>query len=286
MKPSDSTVDPSCKRNRRPIDDPFFAEGDRIAHGNDCESSTLAIFYFEDRFVDKKAPEDEDGNHVSSEFSFPCSACTEVFGSIAECEAHFEEYHLFECHVCSSIFPSSFLLDLHLEEAHDSFFAAAVESQKARYKCLSSECDTSFDSTQDRVMHLREKHGYPKWFRRFVPKPVVPVVKRKKTRCGKGQKQSQMIQNSDALVCTKPAQKVDKVDDEKKQRRRERQKAKRACTPCKFYESEGGCRKGDSCMFLHDEARMDVDMDDLATQMKNKASITVPKNISFGRRRR
>eukprot|EP00521_Asterionellopsis_glacialis_P006494 CAMPEP_0195282004 /NCGR_PEP_ID=MMETSP0707-20130614/1078_1 /TAXON_ID=33640 /ORGANISM="Asterionellopsis glacialis, Strain CCMP134" /LENGTH=296 /DNA_ID=CAMNT_0040340953 /DNA_START=24 /DNA_END=914 /DNA_ORIENTATION=- len=286
-KRTSSLIDPSCERNRRPIDDPFFADGDRVAHGN--ESSTLAMFYFEDRFIETEMPEERDSeNRISREFRFPCSACTETFGSISECEAHFEECHLFECHICASVFPSSFLLDLHLEEAHDSFFAAAVESRKARYRCLLPECPHSFDSKQGRLKHLRQQHGYPRWFRRFVPKSVGPVriTKSKNKKRGKGQKKIQFIQNPNFEEKKKPSQEADKASDEKKLRRRERQKAKRACTPCKFYEDEGGCRRGDSCMFLHDKSRLDADMDDLASQMKNKASITLPKNVSFGRRRR
>jgi hypothetical protein len=77
------------------------------------------------------------------------------------------------------------------------------------------------------------------------------------------------------------------VDRRNKAKRRELQKQKRATIPCRYFSSKEGCWRGESCMFLHETNDEDVDMmDSLANEMQDKAQVTVPEKISFGRRRR
>jgi len=102
---------------------------------------------------------------------------------------------------------------------------------------------------------------------------------------------------------------------EKKKTRKERKKLNNARIPCRFYNTKAGCWRGDNCMFLHSKqvdvvlqnnepnqysfplmnsdcntygSNMDIDeeVEKLTTQIQSKARISIPDNISFGRRKR
>lgn len=127
-----------------------------------------------------------------------------------------------------------------------------------------------------------------------------------------------------------PSQKASKKLKWKEGKMRER-----GNTPCRFYASDGGCWRGEACMFLHgtvepsrlqkksdvagtfsclrgaeratngdggkelgadhsssskssvshSKIAIDVEMNDLASQVGAKAQISVPEKIMFGRRR-
>mmetsp|Transcript_17104 Transcript_17104/g.25531 ORF Transcript_17104/g.25531 Transcript_17104/m.25531 type:complete len:411 (+) Transcript_17104:13-1245(+) len=128
-----------------------------------------------------------------------------------------------------------------------------------------------------------------------------------------------MIPVEDVVHHDKDKAKQQKLKN-KMQERKERKKKSNASIPCRFYNSKGGCWRGDNCMFLHVSSTtietksniskpksslngtkshrnntyaespqsMDIceEIDSLANQMKAKAKISVPNNISFGRRRR
>ena len=104
--------------------------------------------------------------------------------------------------------------------------------------------------------------------------------------------------------------------DERKEQRNQRRRERNKNIPCSFFHSKKGCRRGDQCTFLHDENiadhsmeagngqdgnkdlndrnssnitgcdKMDVDMDELTDQVEKSVQISIPKNISFGRRRK
>jgi hypothetical protein len=92
---------------------------------------------------------------------------------------------------------------------------------------------------------------------------------------------------------------------ERKMRRSARRKLRNENIPCRFYNTKRGCRRGDKCMFLHEDnpndARNDANeeeiksdvpinnedlvMEDLANELSS-LQVFVPSQISFGRRRR
>jgi len=103
--------------------------------------------------------------------------------------------------------------------------------------------------------------------------------------------------------------------NERKEQRNQRRRDRNKSIPCRFFHSKKGCRRGDQCTFLHDENiadhpmeagngqndnkdqndrnssnitgcdKMDVDMDELTDQVEKSVRISIPKNISFGRKR-
>ena len=99
----------------------------------------------------------------------------------------------------------------------------------------------------------------------------------------------------------------DKQQSKKQQQqRKERKKELNKNIPCRFYNSKSGCWRGKNCMFLHSKIQNDnedrdkiqhdikhnnhmdicTEIDILANEMNTKANISIPDNISFGRRRR
>jgi len=210
------------------------------------------------------------------------------------------------------------------------------------YQCLVESCKERFQNDVERCHHLNLMHGYPKWFR-FHSR-----AKKKKKKSSHSHLRSRSRQksrkmhannenNSDNLRMSMENHDHDHDrdrdrDHEKKEKRRARRKAKNKNIPCRFFHSKRGCRKGDKCMFLHDDTGgglslseieisntdsitldndhdsygdgndngnengnvnvnaidMDIDeeIDELATQIRAKASISFPAKISFGRRRR
>ena len=76
------------------------------------------------------------------------------------------------------------------------------------------------------------------------------------------------------------------VDDkngkaEKRAARKDRQKEKRASTPCNFFFSKSGCRRGDKCIFLHERKEIhpeidSMDIDKVLVAKLRNTSISVP----------
>lgn len=320
--------DPCCQRTRRPLDDPFFAAGDRLVFGNLQNNGGLTFFCIEETPNHDNEDMMQHIDNIQEEINenlYPCPACDCVYESMAECESHYEERHVLICHVCSAVLSSEYLLDLHLQEGHDSFFAAAVEQRRALYKCLDPTCPAAgFHSTLERLNHLQSQHGYPKWFR-FLPKSKlmndgnsIDTQKKKKKWIKKKRHQTwkpstQEInceeedrKNQNGTTCSTIMEVVDDTHKElKRQKRRDRQKLKRASVPCRFFGSVEGCWRGDSCMFLHTVRPQQysgmednhvgksnvlkspqADINDLASELECKATINVPENISFGKRRK
>ena len=160
-----------------------------------------------------------------------------------------------------------------------------------------TDCKEQFTKEEDRILHLQCIHGYPKWFR-FHSRAKKKNYKMKKHTFEKDL-------NNDLCMT---------VENEKKEQRRIRRKEKNKLIPCRFYHSKRGCRRGDQCMFLHDDgdakmeigngtqvptlnegtiepqiykdAKMDVDMEGLTDAVESKLNVAIPAHISFGRRRR
>lgn len=306
--PAIKDYDPVCSRGRRDLNDPFFLKGYQLAWRGD-DGASLAIYYVQnDQQGSQENLEDEtDGSMMmvsnnqhettldedlgyDQPPSYPCGVlgCSLEFPSIAACEEHYENRHIFQCRECHAILPTDRLLDLHLQEAHDNaFFLASVERGTQGYECLVCT-DATFPSIQERLAHLMTEHGYPKWFR-FVPqaRPVDETIKKKKDKWIKNHEQS----SKPAAIIVAEESKMDtsQHDEElfqkKHEQRRERQKQKRAKVPCKFF-GKGGCWRSEKCMFLHCSNSTDANMDALAEDMATKVKVTVPDNISFGRKRR
>lgn len=260
--PSRSTdIDPTCIRVRRDLHDPFFLKGYQLAFEG-------TVYYVENNEGGVSPTKNQDEEYAEHTNRFPCGVCSLSFPSLIACEAHYEESHVFQCNECYAILPSDRLLDLHLQEAHDSYFAAGVERGVQKFSCL--VCENEFGSCQDRLVHLMEIHGYPKWFR-FIAKARLENDTKKKLKW-MDQRSKRNSEDDNLMV---------EETNTRKQERRARQKEKRATIPCKFHLSKGGCWRGDKCMFLHSDH-----MDDLSMQLSTKARVSVPENFSFGRRRR
>lgn len=285
-------ADSSCGRKRRAENDSLFSRGNRIAFEH-----SGAIFYIEQQQHNDANDEHAVGMNVNDKKtngesiiplrSYPCCVfgCTQTFQTILECESHFDEQHLFQCGECHQVLSSNHLLELHLQEAHDSYFAASIEKQQASYACLVESCKESFSSPDGRLQHLRNEHGYPKWFRftTLITREEREMLKKKQTWAHNHHKHSlpPTSQDQDGNM------QVDNTTrDAKKAKRREKQKQRRATIPCRYFLSKEGCWRGDSCVFLHEKVK-DVEMvDGLVNDMQQKAKVTVPDKISFGRRRR
>lgn len=259
-------MDPHCLRKRRRLNEVFFLPGDRLALK---DIVTFSVTFTDDtiRDVIVGSPEQYE------QHQYPCSLCLSTFSSISLWEIHYETNHIFQCHVCHKIMPCNRLLDFHLEESHDSYFTAAVERNLMKYKCLVKSCHHQFISDNERHHHLLHEHNYPKWFRFHSRRNKVD---------GKKQK---WIENH-TLRNVEKEQKMeldhDTSTESKKKERRKRQKEKRACQPCKFYGSNGGCWRGNKCMFLHSTNN---GVDGLIETFSCQAVVSVPDKINFGRRR-
>jgi len=159
------------------------------------------------------------------------------------------------CIECGRKLPSERWLNVHITELHDPLFLARISRNDAMlYKCVVEECNSSFASYADRRRHLiGDAHKFPKSFevhskadRRRLNEQLSESVVKKKKKLGK---------------------------------------------KCRFFGKGGGCRFGDQCRFRHIQQEeqindsSDMEVDKLCKQMK-KSSIKVPKEISFGRRRR
>lgn len=302
----------SYQRGRRDIYDPFFLKGYQLSWR---EEGSVAIYCIEEG-NDLKPVENMSGvvdgamdgegkdilssssfdkeNSISTEKKYFCGfpGCPAFFDSFANCDVHYEEFHMFRCDECDSIFPSERLLDLHLQEAHDSFFATSVERHQAQFQCL--VCSEEFNSKEARQIHLIERHKYPKWFR-FTSNVTVDGSTWKKKQ--KWLEHHDPTKRKEAVpeMCPECTTNYDegglsisesskKELQEKRAKRRERQSQQRAMIPCKFYMTKSGCWRGSKCMFLH--SSKEATLDDLSLQFKKKAQVTVPDKISFGRRRR
>ena len=252
--------------------------------------------------------------------------CSFVTSSYHAYEEHYWNAHVHVCSVClenddnnrkcvlfrhDCCFTSLFLLDLHIEEVHgsDYCFTRPMECSQ-RYRCLEESCLERFSSEDERLSHLVLVHGYPKWFRFHRPRYKGKKADRKKRN---GKKKKDMKQ--DKIVERKDSQRemdVDKCFDcsqsisSKRERQFDRKKEKYGNIKCKFFATKGGCRRGDKCYFLHEkppnrngskqleignewkaadnDQSMDIDHD-LADKL-SKVKLSVPKNLSFGRRRR
>eukprot|EP00545_Synedropsis_sp_CCMP1620_P000839 CAMPEP_0119014540 /NCGR_PEP_ID=MMETSP1176-20130426/9912_1 /TAXON_ID=265551 /ORGANISM="Synedropsis recta cf, Strain CCMP1620" /LENGTH=309 /DNA_ID=CAMNT_0006967731 /DNA_START=77 /DNA_END=1006 /DNA_ORIENTATION=+ len=299
--------DPVCCRARRDLNDPFFLKGYHLAWRGD-DGAGVAIYYVQDQHgnanainktsnltkhpTETTASGDDDQPHHYQPPCYPCGilGCAQTFTSLAACEGHYEESHMFQCRECHAILPSDHLLDLHLQEAHDNaYFLESVKRGTQGYQCL--VCHLQFPSMQERLTHLMVQHGYPKWFR-FIPQaqPVDEEIQKKKDKWIKNHEHHQSSKETENYEDEKDAMNDADTNEEllrlqKHDQRRDRQKQKRAKVPCKFY-NQGGCWRGDKCMFLHSNASADVLMEDLTQDLANKVKVTVPDQISFGRKRR
>ena len=158
----------------------------------------------------------------------------------------------------------------------------------------------------ERFLHLQKVHGYPKWFR-FHSRAKKKNIRKTKCRRDRGTGKDRAHMKDGTTEKVQMA-----VDDDRKQIRRQRRQEKNKTIPCRYFHTKRGCRRGDRCMFLHDDSyqgsnltshlkmetnerneqrqekdknAMDVEMDDLTNQIGN-TRISVPSKICFGRRRR
>jgi len=220
----------------------------------------------------------EQKEYTDPEKSILCSAthCYETFDSIAESQYHYENKHVFECHECFKqnkkifvCFPNEHLLDLHLQEKHDSYFQSALEHKRegACYKCLVMDCNSVFAGEKDRFLHLKNFHGYPNWFRFHSRQQLKKQVQLSKNYKKQQNKSMQSWYNKRSKYSKESMHtgddnhngvdetKSNEQQQTKKKRiikdRKEKKKICNATIPCRFYNSKGGCWRGDNCMFLH-----------------------------------
>lgn len=265
----------------RPIrnhDDDFFQAGNELVY----QYSDVTISYVEE-------DESERNNYNQQEeeeplVSFQCSMphCYESFESIHSFEAHYEKNHIFQCSQpkCKLAFPNEHLLDLHIQESHDAYFQTMLEhylrararprsSNKMKmtpssqhphnsgnlYKCLVESCNEKFQNDIERCHHLNAMHAYPIWFR-FHSRAKKKNSSRSRQRSRKKVHVDidQQGQNTTSIPNDENYQHLQIMkDDEKKERRWARRKAKNKNIPCRFFHSKRGCRKGDKCIFLHED---------------------------------
>uniref|UniRef100_A0A182QUN6 C2H2-type domain-containing protein n=1 Tax=Anopheles farauti TaxID=69004 RepID=A0A182QUN6_9DIPT len=104
-------------------------------------------------------PEDLEMNCNVPDCNFFCH-------SVADYELHYNAQHRYTCAQCKKSLPNAHLLDLHLSEAHDSYFAAQVQSStKAMYACYLEECIHRSKDPAERRDHCIREHNFPHNFR-------------------------------------------------------------------------------------------------------------------------
>eukprot|EP00816_Leptocylindrus_hargravesii_P011261 CAMPEP_0196823714 /NCGR_PEP_ID=MMETSP1362-20130617/88589_1 /TAXON_ID=163516 /ORGANISM="Leptocylindrus danicus, Strain CCMP1856" /LENGTH=358 /DNA_ID=CAMNT_0042203683 /DNA_START=11 /DNA_END=1087 /DNA_ORIENTATION=- len=273
---------------------------------------------------------------VSSTCTYVCEirGCVFVSKNWTDYEEHYLNNHVHICSECLEdmqsrtrqhqqcfaaayahyTYPSQHLLDIHMEERHCAFFRLkndkfqesgndATISNRRIYSCLVEGCGDKFMNDEERCEHLKEVHGYPRWFRFH---PTKTRFKKKKkifaTRSGvayatngSGHGKIEVDQIMTMQNSNYPSESHEKRQQQLKRTiRKQKQKEKRANVPCRFFRTREGCRHGDNCMFLHAsksaserdaEDGMDVDVDVLTGEM-SRTKISIPSNLSFGRRRR
>jgi len=178
-------------------------------------------------------------------------------------------------------------------------------------------CNHKSETEPDRFHHLQDVHGYPKWFRFHSKAKEI----KKNHDGGKQRMGNQKIWNhsdlnnasSSACASIRQQEAMEEGDNDRKERRNQRRRERNKIIPCRFHHSKKGCRKGELCTFLHGDdgndeknvdqpmhlgaenlqhincnitADIDMDVDDLTKQIEQSVRISIPNNISFGRRRR
>lgn len=284
-------------RPRLDMEDSFFERGNALSL-SDC--------YF--AYVEYKI--DEDGSSSQSNLCgddgvprYECNAkgCNFVGSSIQECEDHYMSKHVFECKVCHKNMPNPYLLDAHIEETHDSYFQSMLDRNEAVYKCLVQCCSERFSSDEERYRHLVANHGYPSWFR-FHSK-LKYIKQKKSTAVALNRKLSSQQEGISPSARSGHDLMMDS-ECERKLKRNARRKLRNENIPCRFYNTKRGCRRGDRCMFLHQDNPIekvdsseeqknsaasvnheDTVMEDLANELSS-LQVFIPSQISFGRRRR
>jgi len=268
-------------RHRRESDDMFFWNGNQVSL---YDSSPQVIFYI-DECIESSSDiihsEKCDMNiydEISSRCrSFPCSitTCHQRFHSILDFQNHYERNHVYQCSICDCTLHTDHLLDLHIQEKHDSYFITALEKGKAFYRCLCYTCACQFDHEKDRLYHMQNVHGYPRWFR-FHPR--ANKISTKPSNHGyeysrnEFDKSESFRKNNRPKVYQPPSSLEITHDNDIRNvsvnhiprtvpvnPRNERRKIKNASIPCKYYLG-GHCRRGSRCMFLHSNAKNEIDI--------------------------
>jgi len=170
------------------------------------------------------------------------------------------------CSACErGPFPSETYLSVHLHELHSPLFLSLFSRTAAPFLCVEEGCGRQFSSQEKRKKHLISDHGWSK---------------------------SMSVHN-------------------KSDRNRLRIRLRSNSPICRFFNTKNGCRSGESCRFRHstvndddnggqegneDDCDGDINMDkdrdddmkvDSLTDMLRKTKIKkIPKEISFGRKKR
>lgn len=154
----------------RPMDDPFFEEGDKICG-----------VYIRTGIIDI---DDEMLCHeVMKTFQCDVPNCKMEFDSLLSYELHYNSYHRYTCSECKKHLLSPHLLDLHVSETHDSFFMALAE-RKPMYRCFVENCLILSSNAKERRSHCIEVHKFPHDFkfdcsvRKVSPKKQIEKAKK------------------------------------------------------------------------------------------------------------
>ncbi|XP_014280097.1 zinc finger protein 511 [Halyomorpha halys] len=151
----------------RPINDPFFEEGDKI-----CGVYTRVGIVDED--------EEDLCHNVMKTFQCDVPNCQLEFDNLLKYDLHYNSCHRYSCSECKKQLPSPHLLDLHISETHDSFFKAASE-RKPMFKCFVEDCSVVSLTPKDRRSHCIEDHKFPHDFK-FDSARKLPKKKTEKSK--------------------------------------------------------------------------------------------------------
>ena len=110
----------------------------------------------------------------------PSCSSLEPFKSIQEYEDHYQSRHCNVCHSCQKQLPTGHLLDLHLQEMHDSYFEVISKVQNS-FSCFVEGCKKKFKTKKTRILHLIQKHEYPKSFDFTIVQGKYPRMHSKKS---------------------------------------------------------------------------------------------------------
>lgn len=121
---------------------------------NDNMSST-------DIYSQHTSNDDKDNSIRNPEEGITCdeAPCSNNFIKLEHYTNHVENYHNNRCSKCQQNFVSNYILNLHINECHNPFI-----NEFEQLSCFEPNCDVTFDTHQQRVQHLIEKHQYPPFF--------------------------------------------------------------------------------------------------------------------------
>jgi len=100
-------ADRTARRERRSLDHSLFSSGNHISFRKD-----FSLFFYTEDEPSRSALESNISCGAAQMYPCTVMGCSEVFQSVFDCDAHFQDCHVRECGFCRASFPNEHVLDL------------------------------------------------------------------------------------------------------------------------------------------------------------------------------